>query len=178
MGEAGVESKVIRDRQKMWAKRGMQSEIAQRMKLTGSEWGESGTAAAVTSQTAWKGFPHHYLSFSQQEASADKENYLLDIEHEGKMCNTKIFYRSVIIWHGISCCWELYLDGSGYYVLCVNRCSILEEQKAVLSSDATTPGKSRVRLEMSWVSCHGRSSLSTCAHSPYGGLRLSFITLY
>lgn len=34
---------------------------------------ERGTAAAVTSQVAWKGFPHNYLSFCQQEVRADKE---------------------------------------------------------------------------------------------------------
>lgn len=41
---------------------------------------ESGIAAAVTSPMAWKDFPHYYPSFSQQEVSADKENYLLDTE--------------------------------------------------------------------------------------------------
>lgn len=44
------------------------------------EQGENGTAAAVTSLSAWKGFPSHYLSFSLQKVSADKKNYLLDVE--------------------------------------------------------------------------------------------------
>lgn len=44
---------------------GIEKEV---IKLQGSR-----NAAAVTSQAAWKGFPHYYLSFSPQGVSSDRK---------------------------------------------------------------------------------------------------------
>ena len=54
-------------------------EKAQQRKIHRSDLAARGAAAAVMSQTAWKGFPTHHLSFTQREVSADNQPF----KHKG-----------------------------------------------------------------------------------------------